>query len=216
MKTTPIKSYKSPKYPTIELFVFHPHLLSNYIPYSWRRKEHVAGALITFVLIGCRTVDSAKSNGKTSKEQMKDELPKDVHFAKKESKEVKTISVAPLFIHGDGRGATGCVVVAPPVFLTEEEARQTIAEEMKKENIVFDKSDIPVEGIAFNDRHYVCIPFVHAPHELVLDAFNTKYNMGYKFISGKEGAIINPTYYSTARDYNTIEIAENLREKLRK
>ncbi len=38
--------------------------------------------------------------------------------------------VAPIFKHGEGRGATGCIVIAPPVFLSEEEAMQIIREEL--------------------------------------------------------------------------------------
>lgn len=43
--------------------------------------------------------------------------------------------VAPIFEHGEGRGATGCVVVSPPVFLSEEEALQVIKEELAQVGI---------------------------------------------------------------------------------
>jgi hypothetical protein len=46
----------------------------------------------------------------------------------------KTI-VAPVFNHGEGRGATGCVVISPPVFLSEEEAMQVVREELKKHGV---------------------------------------------------------------------------------
>ena len=45
------------------------------------------------------------------------------------------IVVAPIFEHGTGRGADGCVVVSPPVFLSEEEAVQVIREELAKQGI---------------------------------------------------------------------------------
>jgi hypothetical protein len=45
--------------------------------------------------------------------------------------------VAPIFEHGDGRGAYGCVVVSPPAFLSEDEARQVIIEEAKKAGLKF-------------------------------------------------------------------------------
>jgi hypothetical protein len=48
--------------------------------------------------------------------------------------EGKTI-VAPIFEHGEGRGATGCVVVSPPVFLSEEEAMQIVREELAKHGV---------------------------------------------------------------------------------
>jgi len=43
--------------------------------------------------------------------------------------------VAPIFEHGEGRGSMGCVVVSPPVFLSEEEALQVIKEELAKVGI---------------------------------------------------------------------------------
>jgi hypothetical protein len=43
--------------------------------------------------------------------------------------------VAPIFEHGEGRGATGCVVVTFPVFLSEEEAMQVIREELAEHGI---------------------------------------------------------------------------------
>lgn len=38
--------------------------------------------------------------------------------------------VAPVFAHGSGRGATGCLVVSPPAFLSEDEALVIIREEL--------------------------------------------------------------------------------------
>jgi len=37
--------------------------------------------------------------------------------------------VAPIFRHGAGHGSFGCKAVNPPVFLSEDEARQVIIEE---------------------------------------------------------------------------------------
>ena len=45
------------------------------------------------------------------------------------------ISVAPIFERGEGRGATGCIVVSPPVFLSEEEGVQILREELAKHGI---------------------------------------------------------------------------------
>jgi hypothetical protein len=49
--------------------------------------------------------------------------------------ETGKISVAPIFEHGEGRGATGCVVISPPVFLSEEEGMQILREELAKYKI---------------------------------------------------------------------------------
>jgi hypothetical protein len=49
--------------------------------------------------------------------------------------EAGAITVAPIFEHGEGRGATGCDVVVPPAFLSEEEGMQIIREELEKHGI---------------------------------------------------------------------------------
>jgi hypothetical protein len=56
------------------------------------------------------------------------------------------ISVAPIFEHGEGRGATGCVVVSPPVFLSEEEGMQVLREELAKHGIQLKKA-AALEGV---------------------------------------------------------------------
>lgn len=55
--------------------------------------------------------------------------------AKRSEAEAEGIVVAPLFEHGTGRGVAGCVVVSPPVFLSEEEALQILREELGKQGI---------------------------------------------------------------------------------
>jgi hypothetical protein len=56
------------------------------------------------------------------------------HFLFAVPEEGKT-TVAPIFEHGNGRGVTGCIVVSPPAFLSEEEAMQIIREELFKQGI---------------------------------------------------------------------------------
>lgn len=51
------------------------------------------------------------------------------------------ISVAPIFEHGTGRGAAGCVVVSPPAFLSEEEAMQIIGDELAKHGVELKAGD---------------------------------------------------------------------------
>ena len=55
--------------------------------------------------------------------------------------------VAPLFNHGEGRASYGCVVVAQPVFLSEEDAWSIIDEELAKRGIRLDEKDRIIPGI---------------------------------------------------------------------
>jgi hypothetical protein len=45
------------------------------------------------------------------------------------------VSVAPIFEHGEGRGATGCIVIVPPVFLSEEESLQVVNEALAQHGV---------------------------------------------------------------------------------
>ena len=56
------------------------------------------------------------------------------------------VIVAPVFEHGEGRGATGCIVVSPPVFMSEEEGMQILREELAKHGIQL-KAGGTLEGI---------------------------------------------------------------------
>jgi hypothetical protein len=64
-------------------------------------------------------------------------------FAKSEEGK---ITVAPIFKHGEGRGATGCVVMTPPVFLSEEEGMQILREELAKHGIWRGVANSPRSG----------------------------------------------------------------------
>ena len=80
-------------------------------PFYPTRRELLAGAatFALFHLTGCSLVFAESKDGK--------------------------ITVAPIFKHGEGRGADGCMVVSPPVFLSEEEALQIVKEELAKHGV---------------------------------------------------------------------------------
>ena len=61
------------------------------------------------------------------------------------------IIVAPIFEHGPGRGVTGCVMITPPVFLSEEEGMQILREELAKHEIQLKTGGI-LEGIRLSAR----------------------------------------------------------------
>lgn len=65
--------------------------------------------------------------------------------------ETGQIVVAPIFAHGEGRGATGCVVVSPPVFLSEEEGMQILREELSKYKIELKPGGV-LEGVLVPHR----------------------------------------------------------------
>jgi hypothetical protein len=74
------------------------------------------------------------------------------------------VFVAPIFPHGEGRGATGCVMITPPVFLSEEEGMQILHEELVKHGIQLEAGATlkgvrtPTDGADSNKR--IAVEFV--------------------------------------------------------
>lgn len=228
MKISPIKSYHPPKYPSRDLFINNPRLFRNHIPSSWKEKAVVAGAVAAFIICGCGTEKSTNSFTKTTQQQIQKNAQNQEHVAqstvKAQSVKLQTrtekkihkydsFSVAPLFIHGEGRGATGCVVVAPPVFITEEEARQIISEEMKTENIIINRTNVSIAEIAILKNQTMSVQADRS--QLIFDGLSDSSNIGYKYVTkgNHSGLQINYNNNISFQDYDFLHIAENLREK---
>ena len=68
-----------------------------------------------------------------------------------------TIPIAPLFVHGNGMGAFGCQMVAPPVFLSEDEALSVVNDVAKDYGLEFSAqvsiefSDVLEPSVNLND-----------------------------------------------------------------
>lgn len=123
MEITPLTHYTAPRYPTHDVLHDHPELL-RMVPQRW---QHYPAVLTAFGMVSLMLL------GASAQEKPGGTLPgapKDQRLFGK---------AAPLFVHGEGRGAIGCVSVSPPVFLSEEEARQVIIEEAKLHGITFTK-----------------------------------------------------------------------------
>jgi len=130
MKAKPVRKYKAPAYPTRLEVLSDPGLLEDNLPPGWRLKPELAGAVAIFLAAnGCVNAGDK-------------DLPVGNEAA----------VVAPIFEHGEGRGATGCVVVSPPVFLSEEEALQIINEELTKAGIEVTEKDVTLKGVKIRER----------------------------------------------------------------
>ena len=125
MKCKKVRRYVAPQYPTREYLVEHPELL-NWVPKRWRKNRLVLAVLS--MVVPLLLARQATAGDKTA--------PK-----------AATVRVAPLFIHGDGRGAFGCVAVNPPVFLSEDEARQVVQDEAKKAGITFEADALTLKDV---------------------------------------------------------------------
>lgn len=135
METKPVRKYAQPKYPTRLEITARPALLHRHQPPAWRKWPELTGAAGLFLLADAARLpaaDTPQKGGQTPAQ-------------------AKAIAVvAPIFQHGEGRGATGCIVMSPPVFLSEEEALQVIKEEMTTKGIKLGTNRTELAGVSID------------------------------------------------------------------
>jgi hypothetical protein len=147
LRVEPLRRYAPPAYPTIDLFARYPEKLLDHAPPRWLQGGVTLGALTAFVMAGSGSraqlpvppIEAADAP---------DTAARPAPTAGQRDPAQETFSVAPVFIHGEGRGATGCVVVSPPVFLSEAEALDVIWEELRNEDLGFERRSARVPGFS--------------------------------------------------------------------
>ena len=128
MKIKPVKNYKVPTYPTIERYVYNPQEFLRHTPHSWLGNAAVMTALATFSLNNSSCAQNPKpvimqNDKKPNKSDQTQYTQQQISF------------VAPVFIHGDGVSSFGCVMVAPPVIISEQDAMEIVKSEFAKHSI---------------------------------------------------------------------------------
>ncbi len=132
MKTKRVRKYAHPKYPTRLEVAARPALLHRHQPPAWRKWPELTGAAGLFLLADATRLTAADTPQKGG------QTPAQANAV---------AVVAPIFQHGEGRGATGCMVMSPPVFLSEEEALQVITEEMTAKGVKLGTNQTEVAGM---------------------------------------------------------------------
>lgn len=144
---SPLPNYKSPSYPTKEQIQLHPELLRT-VPRRWARNPIVLTALslvLSAGLTACGTASdsilpdsnsapAASDASGASNSPSSGNSTISAASAENSAGDPATLDI-PIFAHGTGRGSYGCESVAPPVFLSEEEAMQVIEEECAAQGI---------------------------------------------------------------------------------
>jgi hypothetical protein len=181
MEIKSIKNSRQPNYPTIELFVKHPELLSNNIPNTWMKNKIVATSLVAFLLYGCTSTTQKKNTIEVVDGDLTAEKP--AFFSQKDEDNKKIIAnIAPIFAHGEGSGATGCVVMSPPVFLSEDEAIKIIWDALRAEDYNFDTTNCPTFSFKVLPLAN-CKPKGKTDIKLKMDAYNANSKWAIQFIS---------------------------------
>ncbi|MCL2672642.1 MAG: hypothetical protein FWF10_11510 [Clostridiales bacterium] len=126
---TPILRIVTPKYPDQYAVDLKPFLLNNK-PLRWQAVP-IAGTVLSAVvmlgLAGCVTAGVPAP---------------------------PPLIEVPLFEHGEGRGVYGCVAIAAPVFLSEEDAFAIVREEFAKIDLSVQLSDRTVTGVSLPRWEY--------------------------------------------------------------
>ncbi|MGO9232263.1 MAG: hypothetical protein ACLQKA_23960 [Bryobacteraceae bacterium] len=169
MQVKPVLRTVTPRYPTHDYLREHPELL-QIVPERWRQNRLVLRVLagVGSLLLAVQTA-AAQEHASTSASR-----------------------IAPLFLHGEGRGAFGCEVVNPPVFLAEDEALQVIQDEARKAGLEFTKdaptvhqATVPVtESYWCPQRESGSSPATQEL-DLTFDGFDKKHNVAFEFVSQK-------------------------------
>jgi len=221
MKHKAVRSYRIPKYPSIELYIEHPELLLDQVPKRWLKQGITAGALLAFAGGGSSELTAVPSQNQPFMVQTQEHGISQAQEAKKEKSKI-----APIFIYGDGVGSTGCVAMNPPVFISESEALNLILAELKKAELpFFDEFDHTVPGMNMNwkdirfgiqqtekgiQETVITLPFSY-------DVYSSKYNFGIKFISRENyNKLSEKSWLGTSFHYNMIETSQILKEKIEK
>ena len=188
---TPLSHYNGAKYPTKEQISLHPELLRT-VPRRWARNPVVLTALglvLSAGLTACGTTPESifpdNSVPAASDETGTSDQPVSDHS----SNAPEPLDI-PIFAHGTGRGSYGCISVAPPVFLSEAEAMQVIAEECAAQGIDISgqktisgtfpaTSTLPIAiSGSDSDKTYA--------GELELDGYSEALGIGVEFVSTQD------------------------------
>jgi len=165
MDIKPLKRYHEPGFPTRDILNEHPELLRR-LPNRWRQSAVIGTALVAACGIVAAGWQAAQAAGEPA------------------------TKIAPIFEHGKGQGAFGCVAVTPPIFLSEDEARHVIVEEAKTAGIIFIPDaqrldlDLPITYLYgfLNDKKS---PLTRRG-PLVLDGVDAGKHIAYEYVSSAD------------------------------
>ena len=172
-------------------------MLRRHVPAAWRKSAQVAGALS--ILLAAGSLNGAGCKGRD------------------------VAKVAPVFMHGEGRGSAGCVMVNPPMFLSEEEALSVISDELGKAGLTMTQRNvrvdqIPVEQFRFSDKPQNAgrAKYDGPVDSLIIDLMDPQKRVAVNCVTTRNyhhagGEITS----SSVQGYNCRKVAERLGETIR-
>ncbi|HEY9059033.1 MAG TPA: hypothetical protein VIO64_00795 [Pseudobacteroides sp.] len=226
MELEPIKKYKQPRYPQKYAILEDPDLLKN-IPNRWRTNVYVciaASTLLAIGLSGCGKLAAEEAGSVTDTIYASPtSSPSPVTTVSKEAKAHDQVAAPPIFKYGDGIGSFGCVSVAPPVFLSEEEAYKVVIDEAEKYGIKFSRNDLVIKDMEIpSTKAYPVFDNANSKKvnsisgDLTVDGYDNDRKIGFEFVSKEDYTAwkADQGYASTVEQYLTYDAAKVLREGL--
>ncbi|MFI5378098.1 MAG: hypothetical protein ACHRHE_02215 [Tepidisphaerales bacterium] len=204
-----------PIYPTRPELLAEPGRLLEHLPSTWQSLISKGGLTVAFLVSGLTAIPGAAAETPAPAAAKAAAQPADrpVQLA------AGAAIVAPIFEHGKGRASTGCVVIAPPVFLTEEEARQIIIEELAKAGLKMSAKDVELKdvrikpkspfGFVTKDGKTEIVKYGDEPRPLVIDLMDPDKHVAIEFVSESDYLELGGEMWkSTVHDYDFKKVSE--------
>ena len=214
-----------PAYPTRPELLAEPGRLLEHLPSTWQSLISKGGLTVAFLVSGLTAIPSASAQTPAPAAPAADNAAAQLADRPAQLAAGAAI-VAPIFEHGKGRASTGCVVIAPPVFLTEEEARQIIVEELAKAGLKMSAKDVELKdvrikpkspfGFVTRDGKREVVKYGDEARPLVVDLMDPDRHIAVEFVSEDD-------YYelggemprSTVHDYDFKKISEGVADQIK-
>lgn len=219
MELKPVKDVLKPNYPLKD--EVSTQQIKACVPQRWvasRAAKVALGTLAAMSLAGCvQTTAGVPIAPASSSEETTSCIIDDLVIGEAMA---PTVSVAPLFTHGEGMGSFGCVMVAPPAFLSEDEALSVINAVAKDYGLTFATKGAPVLDNVLQPVTNIFEPENITASETLItltpDFADTTYGIAIEFVSVEDvKAWHKETGYGVSvESYATQDAADQLSEGL--
>lgn len=207
-RISPVRIHPAPAYPQQPVIASDPALLAR-LPLRWQRSRRAASCAGLFALLtltGCSMPVSQQTSQPSPSPS-----PTPAPFK------------VPFFVHGEGLGSFGCVMVAPPVYLTEDDAKEIVGQVAAGYGVSFSAAkaiqgvDIPRTSL-FYDFNSPLPSMPAALGTLDLDGYDNAKNIGYEYVSMEDVRAwsVQGAVWSSVEDYRVKDTASLLHTGLQK
>ncbi|OPZ85660.1 MAG: hypothetical protein BWY74_03850 [Firmicutes bacterium ADurb.Bin419] len=235
MNLKPVRHYKIPIYPAKKIIFDNPDIL-KIAPKRWANNASIQIALSSLLLMTL-TACGPKYTDRVKTGNPENTVGAPVNTGVSETdNEVKSSNnengyVSPIFEHGGGSGSFGCDSVAPPAFLSEEEAYQVISDETRKRGINLEKKNEILKNVMLPVTNTFPQEFTLDPNnpdktitksqsktqkngDLELDGYDENKKIAFEFVSVSDfkGWTGDSDVWCSVESYNCLEASKILRE----